>query len=400
MPAFDRPVGLADMLRGVPPGAFGRAMEAALGPAWRLAGLDGAALREGPQPLAGEVAEAALEVDIEPVGTLAAPAACGARLGAAARWIELLLGASNRYRMAADLHLETVQSSHRELSERHARLEESEARYRALSAQLEARVQAQVALIEQGQRRLFQAERMASVGNLAAGMAHEINNPIGFIRSNLGSAAAYLGTLATALAGPARADPQLSWVLEDFASLLAESSAGADRVARIVADLKAYAGSGAGAAPLEMADPNAALRGALAQLGAVAAGVRIEHALAPAAPLVCDSAGLERVALALLKNACGAMRGRSGAVRLSSAGAAREWQFSVSDDGAGIDEATQARMFDPFFTTADVGGGMGLGLTLAADIVRFHRGRIDVRSAPGEGSTFTVRIPRGAGGPA
>jgi signal transduction histidine kinase len=152
--------------------------------------------------------------------------------------------------------------------------------------------------------------------------------------------------------------------------------------------------------PLEMADPNDALRAALAQLGAAPAGVRIEQDLAPAASLLCDSAGLERVALALLKNACGAMRGRSGAVRLASAAGEREWQFSVSDDGAGIDEATQARMFDPFFTTADVGGGMGLGLTLAADIVRFHRGRIEVRSAPGEGSTFTVRIPRGAGGPA
>jgi two-component system NtrC family sensor kinase len=387
--AFDRPVALADMLRGVPRGALEAAMEHSVGPAWRI-DAGGGALRAGPLALAGACCSAELVVDIETVGTLSVPAASQAWLAGAAKWLELLLGASNRYRMAADLHLETVHADHRELMAKHADLLASEARYRLLSEQLEQRVAAQVALIEHSQRRMFQSEKMASVGNLAAGMAHEINNPIGFIRSNLSTAKGYVATLAKAVSG-APADPrQVAFALEDFDTLLDESIHGADRIGRIIADLKAYAACDV--TLLAPADPNDALRSAVRLLGELPDGVALEVDLAPLPTIECNSDGLRRVALALLLNARAAMQGRRGAIRLASAVAAGEIVVTVADQGCGIAPALLERIFDPFFTTRDVGAGIGLGLTVAADVARAHGGRIEVASTPGQGSRFTLRI--------
>jgi phosphoglycerate-specific signal transduction histidine kinase len=156
------------------------------------------------------------------------PAARQPWLDSAARWIELLLGAANRYRMAADLHLQAVHADHRELMAKHAALAESEQRYRTLSAELEDRVLRQVALIEQSQRRMYETEKMASIGNLAAGMAHEINNPMGFVRSNLTTAKSYVASLTQAI-GSQQWDParraDLDDLLEDFQALIAESLA-------------------------------------------------------------------------------------------------------------------------------------------------------------------------------
>jgi two-component system NtrC family sensor kinase len=398
-PAFDRQVELAEMLRAVPRAALDKAMEHSIGGAWRIAGGDGLALREGALALEGTLCSVTLAVDLEPVGTLAAPAGRQDWLAPAAKWIELLLGASNRYRMAADLHLQAVHADHAELMAKHAALAASEERYRSLNEQLEVRVREQVGIIEQSQRRVVQAEKMASIGNLAAGMAHEINNPIGFMRSNLSTARQYVSTLKQDIGAqswpPAKA-AQLAYLLDDFGNLVEESIVGADRVAGIVADLKAYASSGA--ARLVLADPNDALRSALRMLGELPPGVYLEQELHPLPNFTCDIAGLNRVVLALLLNARTAMGGRSGAIRIASAVRGGELLISVEDEGCGIGAAALGRIFDPFFTTADVGGGMGLGLTVASDVVRAHGGKITVQSAPGKGSTFVVCIPFQAGG--
>jgi two-component system NtrC family sensor kinase len=387
--AFDRPVALADMLRGVPRAALEAAMEHSVGAAWRIT-AGGAALRAGPVAFDGDSCSAELVVDIETVGTLSVPAARQDWLAGAAKWLELLLGASNRYRMAADLHLETVHADHRELMAKHADLLASEARYRLLSEQLEERVRTQVALIELSQRRMFQSEKMASVGNLAAGMAHEINNPIGFIRSNLSTAKGYVATLAKAVSGAPADARQVAFALEDFDTLLDESIHGADRIGRIIADLKAYAACDV--TLLAPADPNDALRSAVRLLGELPDGVALEVDLAPLPVIECNSDGLRRVALALLLNARAAMQGRRGAIRLASAVVAGEIVVTVADQGCGIAPALHERIFEPFFTTRDVGAGIGLGLTVAADVARAHGGRIEVASTPGQGSRFTLRI--------
>lgn len=390
---FDRPVALADMLRGVPRAALETAMEHSVGRAWRIGADEHTVLREGPLALAGQSCSVALVVDIETVGTLSAPVEGQAYLVAAGKWLELLLGASNRYRMAADLHLETVHADHRELMAKHGALLASETRYRLLSEQLEQRVHEQVALIEQSQRRMFQSEKMASVGNLAAGMAHEINNPIGFIRSNLNTAKGYVATLAKAASGapptPAEAR-QIAFALEDFDSLLDESITGADRIGRIIADLKAYAACDV--TLLAPADPNDALRSAVRLLGDLPEGVRLDVELQQLPAIECDIDGLRRVVLALLLNARAAMQGRSGAIGLASALTPGAIVVTVADQGCGIEAAALNRIFDPFYTTREVGAGIGLGLTVAADMARAHGGRITVHSTPGEGSLFTLHI--------
>ncbi|HEU4851473.1 MAG TPA: ATP-binding protein [Telluria sp.] len=395
-PEFDRQVALADILGGVPRKAFDAAMEASVGAAWRLADSDGKTLREGPAALGADTVDARLVVDLEPVGTLLLPASKAAWLAGAARWVELLLGASNRYRMAADLHVEAVHADHRELMQRHAELAESEQRYRTLSAQLEQRVREQVAAIEQGQRRVHQAEKMAALGNLAAGMAHEINNPIGFMRSNLSTAKGYVGLIAKALAQGAP-DPaaarRLNEILTDFDALLDESMAGADRVAGIVAALKAYTTASSEAARRELADPNEAVRGAARLVGGLPEGVRLELALGALPWCAFDREGVARVVMALLANARTAMKGRSGAIRVATR-ADGDWvEIAVCDEGCGIEAERIGRVFDPFYTTQDVGGGMGLGLTVAADVVRAHGGHIEVESVAGGGATFRVRLP-------
>ena len=400
-PEFDRQVALSDMLTGVPKRALDRAMEHSVGNAWRILDGEGKALREGSVPIEGDAISATLAVDLDPVGKLMVPAARQDWLASAARWIELLLGAANRYRMAADLHLQAIHADHRELMAKHAALLESELRYRTLSAELEERVRRQVAVIEESQRRMYQAEKMASIGHLAAGMAHEINNPIGFMRSNLATARQYVKLLGDAIgtqAWPGGRREQLGEILEDFDALINESMAGGDRVARIVADLKAYTSSGA--ALRQDYNLNDVVGAALKKLEGLPGGVTLETALQPLPNCECDGDGLTQVVLGLLTNARAAMRGRAGVIRVSTAAKGDELLIRVQDQGCGIDAETLPHIFDPFFTTHDVGGGMGLGLTVASDVVRAHGGSIEVESVAGQGSTFTVRLPREAQGTA
>jgi signal transduction histidine kinase len=294
-----------------------------------------------------------------------------------------------------------MREDYQQLLAKHAALIESEARYRALSAELEGRVQEQVATIEAAQRQLYQAEKMASVGSLAAGVAHEINNPMGFIRSNLATAAGYVRRLAALAPLVARsAEPALreAWakgdmdfVLEDFAALLEESVAGADRVAKIVADLKAF--SSVDSAEEEFADLNENLR-AVANVAApqLAGRATLTLELSPLPRLRCHPGKLNQVFLSLVQNAIQAV-GAGGRIRVGSACGEGELRITVCDDGAGMAPEVLARAFDPFYTTRGVGKGTGLGLTVARDIVAAHGGRIELQSAPGRGTTVTVVLP-------
>ncbi|WP_317201320.1 sensor histidine kinase [Janthinobacterium sp.] len=399
--AFDREVGLAELLRGLPRAPLLAALQEALGPRWEMldaAGgrLLGPGLGDAPEA----PGEAPLRLGIDILGRLRAGAGA-ARTAQAAAWLALLLSGAERYRMAAELHVEAVHADYQALQAQHLALQASEARYRALAGQLEQRVAAQAQAIGHAQRQFFHTEKMAAVGTLAAGMAHEINNPIGFIRSNLGTAGAYVADLAAALrafrAGDAAAarrawdERDIDTVLQDFPALLAESLAGAERVARIVGHLKAYASVDcAGAAPLDVAEAVRAVAGMLGEQ--LPAGVRLELSVAALPALACDPARIRQMLLALLHNARLALSG-PGLIRLSAEAGGGAIRLLVEDDGCGIAPAALARVFDPFFTTREVGAGMGLGLTVARDIASAHGGSIAIAGRPGGGTRVTVELP-------
>lgn len=399
---FDRDITLAELLRGIPGARLSAALDRSLHGNWRLLDSAGAhllcaqTLREGDGPWNG----ASLRVELESIGRLEADCEQD-KVDACAAWLELALASAHRYSMAADLHLETVFSSYKDLQREHAALQESEQRYRELSSQLEQRVAAQVVLIERSQRQLYQAEKMASVGSLAAGVAHEINNPIGFIRSNLSNAVENVASMRAALlayysgdiAGAEKIwdDRDLSFILEDFPALLAESVDGADRVARIVANLKDYANIDHAEAGL--VDLNEAIHTVMGLIGdQPRESVELLTDLQPLPGIVCDRGRLHQVLLSLLQNAVRALGGH-GRILVSSALQQDEIRIAVQDNGCGIEAGALARIFDPFFTMQDVGKGTGLGLTVSQEIVASYGGRIEVQSQVGVGSTFTVCLP-------
>lgn len=399
---LDRDFTLAELLRALPLARLEASLNGSLGEHWVIEEADGTPVM-GPGLKPGMVAiDAPLRIDIETSGRLVASESAHNQVESCAAWLQMVLAGAYRYRMASHVHLHAVHADYEELQHKHAELQASEARYRDLSAQLEQRVKAQVAQIECVQRQVYQSEKMASVGSLAAGMAHEINNPIGFIRSNLTSASAYFDQMRQALeelrcSHDGRVDPvwkrcDLDFTLEDFPVLLAESITGADRIARIVANLKAYASVDCQASA--KTDLNAAVRAAAAVLADQwPSKVALELDLAPLPPIDCDQSRMNQVLFSLIQNAYLALGKQGGAIRIASRAAAGEIRLDVRDNGSGIAPDILPRIFDPFFTTREVGKGMGLGLTVSRDIVAAHGGHIDVVSKVGAGSSFTIRLP-------
>ncbi len=398
--AFDREYDLAELLGGAPLARLAPILADLLGGECRLVSASGQRLIGRAEPFA-KPRRAPIRHDLEPLGFIESEQADEARLAAAAGMVGLLLHLSARYHMAAELHIETVQEDYAELQRKHAALQESEARYKALSERLEERVREQVDTIEAAQRQLYQAEKLASIGQLAAGVAHEINNPLGFIRSNLSTAQQYVRKLeplaASVKAGDA-AQCQAVWktgdldfALEDFASLLRESLDGADRVTKIVADLKGF--SNVDKAEEEVVDLNDNIRfAANVVAGQIKDKADLVLELGALPKILCLPGHLNQVLLNLLINAAQAIRDR-GRITVQSSAAGGEIRVRVSDTGCGIPAGNLERIFDPFFTTREVGGGTGLGLTVSRDIVQAHGGRIEVESREGAGTTFTVILP-------
>ncbi len=396
--AFDREFGLAELLAGIPREKLQKALVLLLGGALRLLDANGAVLMGAAEAAPG-ARRAPLALELEPIGYLECACADEARLKSAILMLELLLRGVARYKMASGLHLEAVQADYETLSRKHAALEESEARYKALSEQLEQRVREQVEVIEDTSRQLYQAEKLASVGRLAAGVAHEINNPIGFVRSNLSTSLSYVAkfaALGAALKSGLAVEPRwneldLDFVLEDFAELLQESVAGIDRVAHIIADLKGFSNVDRGEE--EMADLNDSLRQACSVIeGQLPRGVTLVRELGEIPRLLCLPGYLNQAFLNLLENAVQAVA-RGGEVKVRSEQVGDEIRISVSDNGPGIPADVLPRIFEPFFTTRDVGQGTGLGLPVVRDIVQVHGGRIEAESREGVGTTMKIYLP-------
>jgi len=265
--------------------------------------------------------------------------------------------------------------------------------------------------LEGTQNQLLQSERMASVGQLAAGVAHEINNPIGYVQSNLNSLARYVEDIMQLVAAYERSDSliaasdaraatilreikqriELDFIRTDLRGLLAESQQGIVRVVKIVKDLKNF--SHVDESEWQIVDIHAGLE---STLNVVAHDLKYKAELvrdyAKTPPIECLPFQLNQVFLNLLINAVHAIP-EQGVITITTRSDENELTISVRDTGTGIAPDVVNRIFDPFFTTKPIGQGTGLGLSVSYGIIQRHGGRIDVVSAVGVGTTFTVHLP-------
>lgn len=265
-----------------------------------------------------------------------------------------------------------------------------------------AEMSALLGKIDEAQQQLLQSEKMAAIGQLAAGVAHEINNPIGFVNSNLGSLKTYTNNLLRLIEAyesgqpdsiaHARQAADLEFLREDLPSLLAESQDGLDRVTRIVQDLKDF--SRVDQAEYQQADLNAAMNSTLNVVRnelKYKAEVIVELGDIP--EIDCVPAQLNQVFMNLLVNAAQAISERGKIFVRSGVERDHVW-FEIEDTGCGMSAETRQRIFEPFYTTKPVGKGTGLGLSISYDIiVKRHQGRLDVHSEPGKGTTFRIWLP-------
>lgn len=258
------------------------------------------------------------------------------------------------------------------------------------------------------QAQLLQQAKMASVGQLAAGVAHEINNPMGFITSNLNTLRDYGEALATYITAvdqvaASRSDEQsaalavlrkrldMAFLLEDMPELIEESVSGATRVRDIVLALKRF--SNVDQAAVQQANINDCLENTIAAAGnTLSAKATLIRDYAELPAIFCNPQELGQLFLNLLLNAAQAIP-HGGEIKITTHCDAEMIYASIADNGEGMAEDIIARIFEPFFTTRPVGTGTGLGLAIAYDIVKKHHGRIEVESTPGVGSQFTVLLP-------
>ena len=321
--------------------------------------------------------------------------------------------------MTSNLHGMVVQDSYARLAEKAAQLERSEEKYRHLAANLEIEVQKKTAEIKAAQVYLMQQEKLTAIGHLAAGMAHEINTPLGFMISNLNTLSEYaadIGTLlaayrelahrfgdARAVSGTTRIDAQHQTVaglerdldgdfmLTDLAALADESLEGARRIQKIVGDLMKVARPGEKA--LELVDVPKSLEAVMTIINdRIDQNLSIVKDFGPVSGVQAVPRELNQVWLHLLLNAVEASNGR-GTIAIVTRMVDNRVAVTISDTGCGIPEENLPHIFDPFFTTKPVGDGTGMGLHLAYQIVHQHGGRITAASTPGQGSVFTVLLP-------
>jgi PAS domain S-box-containing protein len=292
-------------------------------------------------------------------------------------------------------------------------LRESEQRYRILSENLEADVTRKTIEIQETQSQMMHQEKMASIGHLAAGVAHEINNPMGFITSNLKTLSQYTTDLGEAIDSYSRfidgvrdderlaprlgtlqndiENLDLEYLLGDIPSLLKESLDGAERINQIVSDLKNFAHPG-------KEDPKYAdlvqciestmniIRNELKYKATVV------RSFTETPRIYCYPRQLNQAIMNLLVNAAQAIE-TTGTIEISTRDLGGHVELSIRDTGQGIPEANLTKIFDPFFTTKEVGKGTGLGLNMVYTIIKKHQGTISVESTVGKGTVFTIKLP-------
>lgn len=268
------------------------------------------------------------------------------------------------------------------------------------------------ARLEEVQRQLLQADRLSTIGQLAAGVAHEINNPIGYVQSNLVTLTDYVNSMfllisaqdsalrqvrteAPALFAQAdniRQQIDFDFLAKDLPTLLAESQEGISRVRKIIQDLREFSRAG----HLEswtLADLHAGIDSTLNIVwNDLKYKVELVKHYGDIPPVECLPSQLNQVFMNILVNAGHAIEQR-GQITVATHMQGDFVYVEISDTGKGIAPENLARVFEPFFTTKAVGKGTGLGLSISYGIVRKHGGEIDVRSEVGQGTMFVIKLP-------
>jgi two-component system, NtrC family, sensor kinase len=271
------------------------------------------------------------------------------------------------------------------------------------------------AQLQRLQAQIVQTEKMASIGQLAAGIAHEINNPVGFVYGNLDfleeSTRRVLDLVQfyenvemppeiAAAAADYKQKMGCDRIAGELDSIMADCRNGLERVRDIVQNLRTF--SRLDEAEFKQTDIHEGLESTVRLLSRYfsSGNIRLVRDLDPELPAVDGySAQLNQVWMNLLANAAQAIGKRPGEVRVCTRREGDHVVVAISDNGCGIEKANLGKIFDPFFTTKPVGEGTGLGLAIIFGIVQRHNGRIDVESEVGRGSTFTVRLPISDRGP-
>ena len=288
---------------------------------------------------------------------------------------------------------------------------EAEEALREHQMQLEELVEKRTRQLAQANDQLMQSEKLASIGQLAAGVAHEINNPIGYVHSNIGSLEGYIADLfgvldayqdaEDSISSPAHAAAvkakreaaDLDFLREDIPVLMRESRDGITRVKKIVQDLKDFSHVDT-AQEWQWANLHAGIDSTLNVVSnevKYKADVVKEYGSLP--DVECLPSQLNQVFMNLLVNAAQAIGEARGTITVRTGSEGSSVWLEFSDTGSGMPEEIQARIFDPFFTTKPIGKGTGLGLSLSYGIIQKHNGSIAVRSKPGEGTVFRIVLP-------
>jgi two-component system, NtrC family, sensor kinase len=270
------------------------------------------------------------------------------------------------------------------------------------------------------QQKLARSEKIAAVGHLAAGVAHEINNPIGFINSNLNSLKNYMHDLRAMLTGYREMAKKLDqsvrqnklhsdlpgmikkcmaledqydidFVLEDAVDLTGDCTDGIDRIKAIVREMRYFAHP-----EIQSIDSHslqALIKKVVAQFESQAeTGADIKVTVDELPEIECNAPHIEQALANVIRNAVDAVEG-SGQITVDGRCEDESAVVQITDNGYGIAEENITKVFDPFFTTKPVGQGVGLGLTTALNIIKMHNGTIAVTSDKGNPTTFTVRLP-------
>ncbi len=259
-----------------------------------------------------------------------------------------------------------------------------------LNETLEARVEERTRELRDTQHQLIHSERIKSLGQLVAGIAHELNNPIGFVHANLKLLDEYVPRL---LELQARGE-DTTRAQQAIDKLLTRSREGTERVKKIVEDLRVF--SRADRSELAEADLNREIDRTLALMEPrLRNDVRVRRDYGTLPQVRCHAGQLNQVFMNLVMNACDAA-GRGGEIQVRTRPTAGGVRLEFEDDGPGIPAELRSRIFDPFFTTKPVGPGTGLGLSLSHGIVERHGGRIWAEESAAGGARFVIELPREA----